>query len=104
MVEFLRFRRENRAALFGVIADGDDKIKIDASVFADIVRGVVRNVDAVGLHGGDRARVQAMRFDAGAVDFGFALRKVIEIAMRDLAAAAVAGAEDEDFLHVGGCE
>jgi len=29
---------------------------------------------------------------------------VIEIAMRDLAAAAVAGAEDEDFLHVGGCE
>jgi hypothetical protein len=48
-----RFTRKNRAALFGVVADGQDVVQVLAGEFIDALGTVTGNVDAQFLHGGN---------------------------------------------------
>ncbi len=88
-----------RAAFVGVVAHGDDEVGRIAHVLVDIVARVVGDIDAVFHHGRDGARIETMRFHASAVNAGAVAGELFEVAMRHLAAATIAGAEDEDVFH-----
>ena len=92
IVKFLGLGGEVRAAFPGIVAHGNDKIKVDVAVFVDVVGRVCGNVDPVLFHNRNSAWVNAMCLHTGAINLGMVSSKMPEIPLGDLASAAVAGA------------
>lgn len=85
------------ATLDGIVAHRDHMVEIDAEVFIHIIRRIARNINAIFGHDGDSPWIQPVRFNACAINSGAIAREMLEVAVGDLAAAAVAGAQDEDI-------
>ena len=96
LVVFRGVGREPRATFAGIVAHGDHMVEGDIRVFGDVVAGVVRDVDAVLAHHRDGARVNTMCFNARAVHLRLAACEVLQVTVGHLAAAAIAGTENEN--------
>jgi hypothetical protein len=99
MMEFFSRRRKIRATLVGIVANGNYKVKVQVGVFIHIVTGVVADVYTIFFHNGNGAGVYTVRFNTGTKHFCFVAGKKAQVAFGKLAAATVAGAEDENFFH-----
>lgn len=90
---------ENGTNFTGMIADGKNVIECKMSILVQVVRGMIRYVDAVLFHGGHGPRIHPMRFHAGTEYLHSISSKMTEIAFGDLAATTVSGAEYQDPFH-----
>ena len=99
VVKFLRLGREIRAAFARIVAYRDDEIEMNIAVFVDMIGSLSGNVGSVFFHNGNGAWVDAVRFHARAIDLGFVAREMAQIAFGHLAAATVAGTQDENPFH-----
>ena len=61
---------KNGTLFFGMVANCYHEIEGNAQVFVNVVRGMRRNINSVGLHRGDGFGVYAMGFNAGTIYFG----------------------------------
>src|SRR5207253_4354479 len=92
----LGFSRKYRAILAGMIADGHHVIEFNVLEGIDVLRLVIGNIHAGFGHDFDGAWIQAMGFDAGGVGLDLVAFERAGEALGHLAAAGVAGAEEED--------
>src|SRR4051812_37936082 len=99
------FAREYGAVFVGVAADGDDEIEINGVEGVDVLGLMMRDIDAGFGHDFDGAGIEAVGLDAGGVGFDFGGFEMAGPTLGHLAAAGVAGAEEEDFeLVIRRCE
>src|SRR5882672_9413638 len=96
------FSREYGAIFVGVAADGDDEIERNILEIVDVLGAVLRNIDAGFGHDFDGVGIEAVGFDAGGVGLDLGALEMAGPALGHLAAAGVAGAEEEDFEFVVG--
>src|SRR5687768_5458355 len=102
-VDTLCFAGENGTAFFGVVADGDDVIKLLSEKFIYRFRAMVCNVYPDLIHRGDRLRPHKALDDAGAFNFKPVAAIMPQKPLGHLASSAVAGAQDKDanfFCHI----
>ena len=95
-VDDFGFSGENGAAFIGVGAHGNDVIKGNVSEFIDVLRALARDVDPGFSHDLHGIGVEAVGFDAGGVGLDLIAFERAGEALGHLAAAGVAGAEEED--------
>ena len=100
-------RREERATLGGVVAEGDDVI--ECNFRRQFICGFTAPAGAVEtalLHYGDCIRVETVGGDAGGIGFNRIIFQKPGPGFSHLAPAGVAGAQKEDFdffRHNSGC-
>ena len=94
------FSREYRAVFVGVATDGHHVIEINVLEGIDMLGFVLRDIDAGFGHDFDGVGIEAMSFDAGGVRFDLIAFELAGKSLGHLAAAGVAGAEEEDFEFV----
>jgi hypothetical protein len=80
----------------GVAADGDDAVEVEAGEVGDGFGGVAGDIDAGFGHDADGGRIEAVFFNPGRAGFDAAGVERAGEAFGHLAAATVAGAEEED--------
>ncbi len=91
------FSRGNGAVFTGVAAEGDDVVEGDVLEVINVFGLLVGDVDAGLGHDFYGVGVEAVGFDAGGVGLDLAGLEGAGEAFGHLAAAGVAGAEEEDF-------
>jgi len=88
---------ENRAGGIGIAADGDDGMDRLVQKFLQVLRAMAGNVNARLGHDLDGQRMdETGRLGAGALDIHQVARRPAQKTFRDMAAAGIAGAENEN--------
>jgi hypothetical protein len=92
---------EHWASLVGVAADGDDGFNLLLEEIVHVFGMVCGNINADFVHHLNREGVDIVgRFTAGAGNAEFILGRIAQNALRDVAAAGIAGAKDKDQRNV----
>src|ERR1700676_396524 len=92
---------KNRAALFGVVADGQDVIELLAVEFIHALGTVAGNVDTQFPHGRNGLRPNLARFSSGAEHLKAVSGVVTQEAFGHLAPGRISSAENEDSFSSG---
>ena len=79
-----------------VVANGEDQIKANVTVFVHMIRRVSGDVDAVFGHDYYRPGIEAVRFHTGTI-YGSTIASVLpKIAFSHLASATISCTQDQD--------
>ncbi len=100
VVKSLGSAGKDRAGFFGVIANGDDIVKMMSVELVKVLGTMIGNIDAQFLHHSDGFGTYDAGFGAGAFDVEIISGVVTEKAFGHLAARGVASAEDEHALFI----
>ena len=94
------FAREYGAVFVGVATDGDDEIEINVVERVHVLGLVMGDIHAGFGHDFDGVGIEAVGFDSGRPGLELVAFELAGEALGHLAAAGVAGAEEEDFEFV----
>ena len=97
-MNFFGCGRKERTTFFCIVANGDHKIKIDIAVLINIIRGVMRNVNAIFFHYFNCPGIYTVRFYSCAVNLRFFSGEVFQVTFCHLASATVTCAKRQYFF------
>ncbi len=100
MVKPLGGAGKDGAGFFGVVANGDDVVKMLAVELFDVFGAMVANIDADLFHRSDGLGTDHTGFGTGAFNTELIASVMAEQALCHLAASGVASAEDENALFI----
>jgi len=90
---------EDRTCFVGVVAYGDHIIKGNIAQLIDVLRSLAADVHSGLGHNPDGRRIHAMRLNTGRIRLDLLAFELPRESFGHLAAAGIAGAEEEDGFH-----
>ena len=91
---------KNRTLFLCVVTDRQDQVEWNREILQEVVRRVPGNINSVFFHDFNSLGINAVCFNTRAIHLDPFAPEMTEIAFRNLAAAAIACAENQNPLHV----